>query len=429
MIAWACKKFNSGFFSDKESKNEEKSETSKHSMLAEDEPSCSQKVKLTVVGLEGHVWTLEVPVNTTVDKLKNSILSRFYNSQDSLKSSANYYLVDVAGKKVLNGTCTILEENLSDKDEILLVERNIQPKKVLPEDERGPTMEEIEKATKHLVPQNTNGPIPKPHRPSDTQNDIQRMFISLAETSSRILSANPDANEIYEVIVSKLDLHSKNAPDPQIVKQLEEMGFPKKQVIAALALKKQNATEALECLLDGSLETLKASDTSIPNSIDLDPPENANASLAEKISHLLKICITVNAKRNNNDLGNDKMLQFLVDSGLARSSSPELLSKTDSDQSELTEVSSDGSKLEERINLGAGSSQQMGLDRNDPVYKALHTNPAIILGLNNPKTLLALISIVDSPSAANLWLNDPDTSSVLNQIFKTYHTEKHAVGR
>lgn len=71
-----------------------------------------------------------------------------------------------------------------------------------------------------------------------TQNDIQRMFISLAETSSRILSANPDANEIYEVIVSKLDLHSKNAPDPQIVKQLEEMGFPKKQVIAALALKK-----------------------------------------------------------------------------------------------------------------------------------------------------------------------------------------------
>jgi Kip1 ubiquitination-promoting complex protein 2 len=41
--------------------------------------------------------------------------------------------------------------------------------------------------------------------------------------------------------------------------------------------------------------------------------------------------------------------------------------------------------------------------------------------------LTAFLSMLESPSSANKWINDPDASPVLSQIFKTYHAEKHAL--
>ena len=35
--------------------------------------------------------------------------------------------------------------------------------------------------------------------------------------------------------------------------------------------------------------------------------------------------------------------------------------------------------------------------------------------------------MLETPSSANMWINDPDASPVLSQIFKTYHAEKHAL--
>jgi Kip1 ubiquitination-promoting complex protein 2 len=39
----------------------------------------------------------------------------------------------------------------------------------------------------------------------------------------------------------------------------------------------------------------------------------------------------------------------------------------------------------------------------------------------------AFLSMLESPSSVNMWINDPDASPVLSQIFKTYHAEKHAL--
>lgn len=69
---------------------------------------------------------------------------------------------------------------------------------------------------------------------------------------------------------------------------------------------------------------------------------------------------------------------------------------------------------------------EAGLDQNSHLFSALVSAPTIRLGLSNPKTLLAFLNILESPAAANVWLNDTDTSPVLSAIFKTYHSEKHA---
>ena len=35
--------------------------------------------------------------------------------------------------------------------------------------------------------------------------------------------------------------------------------------------------------------------------------------------------------------------------------------------------------------------------------------------------------MIETPASANIWINDPEIAPVLNQISKTYHTEKHAI--
>lgn len=68
-----------------------------------------------------------------------------------------------------------------------------------------------------------------------------------------------------------------------------------------------------------------------------------------------------------------------------------------------------------------------GLDPEDPMYKAIMNNPHIQLSLTNPKMLLVYLSMLETPSLTNDWINDPEASPVLNQILKTYHAEKHAI--
>lgn len=35
--------------------------------------------------------------------------------------------------------------------------------------------------------------------------------------------------------------------------------------------------------------------------------------------------------------------------------------------------------------------------------------------------------MLETPSTSSVWINDPEIYPVFNQIFKTYHAEKHAI--
>lgn len=68
-----------------------------------------------------------------------------------------------------------------------------------------------------------------------------------------------------------------------------------------------------------------------------------------------------------------------------------------------------------------------GLAEGGPIYQAIMTNPHIQLSLTNPKMMMVYLSILETPSSTSIWINDPEVSPVLSQIFKTYHSEKHAI--
>lgn len=68
-----------------------------------------------------------------------------------------------------------------------------------------------------------------------------------------------------------------------------------------------------------------------------------------------------------------------------------------------------------------------GLKENSPVYKAIMADATIQLGLMKPRILFSFMHLLEEPNSMGRWLNDAECSPVLSQIFRIFHSEKHAV--
>lgn len=67
-----------------------------------------------------------------------------------------------------------------------------------------------------------------------------------------------------------------------------------------------------------------------------------------------------------------------------------------------------------------------GLKSSSPVYKGIMSDATIQLGLLKPRIFFSLLQLLEEPNSMGRWLNDAETSPVLSQIFRIYHSEKHA---
>ena len=68
-----------------------------------------------------------------------------------------------------------------------------------------------------------------------------------------------------------------------------------------------------------------------------------------------------------------------------------------------------------------------GLKKDSPIYKAITNDATIQLGLMKSRIFFAFLQLLEEPNCMGRWLNDSETSPVLSQIFRIYHSEKHAV--
>lgn len=69
---------------------------------------------------------------------------------------------------------------------------------------------------------------------------------------------------------------------------------------------------------------------------------------------------------------------------------------------------------------------RLGLKSSSPVYQAMLADPTVGLGLLKPRILFSLMQLLLEPNCMGRWLNDPLTAPVLSQVFRIYHSEKHA---
>ncbi|XP_058792490.1 ubiquitin-associated domain-containing protein 1 isoform X2 [Phymastichus coffea] len=431
MFPWMKEQLTEAWNSRKSSRS-----SKKHSLNGSSEDSggmtsstAAESFLINVISLDGGVLYVAVTMEYTIEKVKSIAIEHFYG-HDKSKTPSQYRLVHGTLLKALTDEMSLNQEEISESDELLLVEiRPASEKENLTKDVlKGPTDEEIMNATSHLTIKNPPKPAIDSECPVDYQSEIRKILVTLVQASAKILMFSPDAVKFYEFIREKLEAQLRPPTDPKAVKYLVEMGFPESKVLKALRLRKMNTSEALEWLLEHQDDPDEEDNLELP---DLDEilakeagPSTSDQGSTKKEPNLVHIVNVLLDSYRQYQKFNFKPSPSLVDSleamGFEKENILEALKITGNNQANACAW-----LLGER----RPSLQNLyeGMDPDGPIYNAIMNNPQIQLSLTNPKMLLAYLSMLETPLATNAWMKDPEVSPVLTQIFKIYHAEKHAI--
>lgn len=420
----------------------------------------SHNLKLVVLNSEGRDYSLEVPADMTVEQVKKMAVGHFFNpleavggddrtSADGCKTGGggrSYRLVLVREARPLTEANSIQLEQLLDNDELLLVERREAPpaNELVPESTaEAPTMAQITAVTAQLPKRNYIHDTDAGQYSDDFQTELRRILVTMIEASVRLISANPDSEEIFSQILDKLERRHRPHVDRNALRQLTEMGFPEAKATKALQIRR-NVMEAMEWLLErGSSEEVEgdcifggarnaigdttSSSTSTSTTTTTTTTASSSTSPTHNAVHsdvpqdpAQKVLKTFLQYRKKWFQPNPQALQELKGMGFA-----------EEDAINALRVSSNKKEVACDMLLGSQSVMidDQGLDRDSPIISAILSSPVIQLALPKPKTLLALMMWYDNPTHPSMWLSDPDTHPFVSQVIRIYHAEKHSLNR
>lgn len=407
-----------------------------------------QNIKLVVINSEGRDFSVDVPAETSVERIKTMAVGHFFNPIEAVGgipdekegegvkiSNVNgirkYRLVLVREARPLleNSSCNF--EQLIDNDELLLVERREAPATSAPQDTRNsgdsapPDMTLITSATANLTTRNGNRDPDPQHHNIDFQTEFRRILVTMIEVSVRLISADPDADEVFTQILDKLERRHRPRVDKNYLRQLTEMGFQEARATKALLVKRNVMEEAMEWLLEQGDEGSSNSGSNSSGSSN-SGTSGTSASTEDTESHQQtedppeRILKAFRNYRKKWFQPNARALRELTRMGFPEDKVTEALRMANNVQTTACEI-----LLEERSPPPDDIDQ--GLEKESPIISAILASPVIQLALPKPKTLLALMMLFESPNNANMWLSDPDTHPVVSQVLRIYHAEKHSL--
>lgn len=408
-----------------------------------------QNIKLVVINSEGRDFSVDVPAETSVERIKTMAVGHFFNPIEAVGglpdekegegvkiSNVNgirkYRLVLVREARPLleNSSCNF--EQLTDNDELLLVERREAPAPTAPQDTRTsgdsapPDMTLITSATASLSTRNGNRDPDPQHHNIDFQTEFRRILVTMIEVSVRLISADPDADEVFTQILDKLERRHRPRVDKTYLKKLTEMGFQEARATKALLVKRNVMEEAMEWLLEHGDEGSSNSGNNSSGSSNSGTGGTTSTSTQDTESHQQtedppeRIPKAFRNYRKKWFQPNARALRELTRMGFPEDKVTEALRMANNVQTTACEI-----LLEERSPPPDDIDQ--GLEKESPIISAILASPVIQLALPKPKTLLALMMLFESPNNANMWLSDPDTHPVVSQVLRIYHAEKHSL--
>ncbi|KAL7302773.1 hypothetical protein TKK_0004816 [Trichogramma kaykai] len=426
MFPWMKEQLTEAWNSRRSSKSSKKSSANNS-----DDPlpstSLAESFTISVIGIEGKVMYVPVSTDFTFEQVKTLAIEHFYG-HDKQHPAKNYRLVHATQLKPLLDEKKLSEELISDSDELMLVKTRSPPEKDTLADDviRGPSMEQILSATADLPVKNPPKPVMAADFPFDFQAETRRILVTLVQASAKILMHSPEAVQFYAIIKEKLEVQLKPPNDPKAVKFLVDMGFSERKALRALQLRKMNTSEALEWLVEHE-----------------DDPEDTEELQLPLLESILEEAGPSSSSQEENRKPNlVKIVNLLLDSyihylKLDFKPDPHLVES-------FEEMGFEKKQILETLKITGNHSTNAcawlvgerhysldnlyeGIDPKSPIYEAIMSNPQIQLSLTNPKMLLAYLSMLETPSSTTIWMKDPQVSPVINQIFKTFHAEKHAI--
>ncbi|XP_061119622.1 ubiquitin-associated domain-containing protein 1 [Conger conger] len=416
-------------------------------MFVQEEKIFAGKVlKIHVCTMEGTEWLEEITEDTTVEKLKENCLK--HNAHGSLedpKAVTQHKLIHAASERVLADTKTIAEENIRDKDVLLLVRKRPQPpapkmadisgEEKKKQENKAPDKEAILKATAGLSTRETDRTVAQ-HNIRDFQTELRKILVSLIEVAQKLLAMNPDAVELFKKANAMLDEDEEDRVDETALHQLTEMGFPESRAIKALRLNHMSVTQAMEWLIehvdDPALDTpLAGQETSGAAAAPEPPVTTAAGAAAAPAPPLLK---RVSSQSSTEDGKPDELTEIFKRIRRKREFRPDsraviALMEMGFDEKEVVDALRVNNNQQDAACdwlLGdrkpSPEDLDKGIDTSSPLFQAILENPVVQLGLTNPKTLLAFEDMLENPLNSTQWMNDPETGPVMLQISRIFQT-------
>uniref|UniRef100_A0A8C3GIA9 Ubiquitin-associated domain-containing protein 1 n=1 Tax=Cairina moschata TaxID=8855 RepID=A0A8C3GIA9_CAIMO len=404
-------------------------------MFVQEEKIFAGKVlRLRVCTMEGAEWLEEVPEDTTVEKLKERCLKHCVpGSLEDPKTVTHHKLIHATSEKVLTDTKTVLEENIQDRDVLLLIKKRAPPplpkmadvsaEEKRKQEQKAPDKDAILKATANLPSRNVDRTVAH-HNMRDFQTELRKILVSLIEVAQKLLALNPDAVELFKKANAMLDEDEEDRVDEIALRQLTEMGFPESRAVKALRLNHMSVTQAMEWLIEHADDP--AVDAPLPGQTPSEAPAEAGASSAEATpgpsseaageeakDELTEIFKKIRRKREFRP--DPRAVIALMEMGFDEKEVVDALRVNNNQQNAACEwLLGDRKPSPEDLDKG--------IDTNSPLFQAILENPVVQLGLTNPKTLLAFEDMLENPLNSTQWMNDPETGPVMLQISRIFQT-------
>uniref|UniRef100_A0A8C3LSA2 Ubiquitin-associated domain-containing protein 1 n=1 Tax=Chrysolophus pictus TaxID=9089 RepID=A0A8C3LSA2_CHRPC len=384
--------------------------------------------------MEGAEWLEEVPEDTTVEKLKERCLKHCVpGSLEDPKTVTHHKLIHATSEKVLTDTKTVLEENIQDRDVLLLIKKRAPPplpkmadvsaEEKRKQEQKAPDKDAILKATANLPSRNVDRTVAQ-HNMRDFQTELRKILVSLIEVAQKLLALNPDAVELFKKANAMLDEDEEDRVDEIALRQLTEMGFPESRAVKALRLNHMSVTQAMEWLIEHADDP--AVDAPLPGQTPSEAAAEAGASSAEATAgpsseasgeeakdELTEIFKKIRRKREFRP--DPRAVIALMEMGFDEKEVVDALRVNNNQQNAACEwLLGDRKPSPEDLDKG--------IDTNSPLFQAILENPVVQLGLTNPKTLLAFEDMLENPLNSTQWMNDPETGPVMLQISRIFQT-------
>uniref|UniRef100_H3DDS2 Ubiquitin-associated domain-containing protein 1 n=1 Tax=Tetraodon nigroviridis TaxID=99883 RepID=H3DDS2_TETNG len=400
-------------------------------MFVQEEKIFAGKVlKIHICTMDGTEWLEEVTEDTTIEKLKEKCLKQCLHGQlEDPKTLTHHKLIHAATERVLSDTKSVADENLKEKDVLLLIKK--RPPPTLPkmgdvsseekkkQDNKAPDKDAILKATAGLTTHHMDRTVTQ-HNIRDFQTELRKILVSLIEVAQKLLALNPDAVELFKKANAMLDEDEEDRVDETALQQLTEMGFPESRAIKALRLNHMSVTQAMEWLIehvdDPSVDApIPGQDSSMAAgaaaAATAGPSTSASASGPK--DELTEIFKRIRRKREFRP--DSRAVIALMEMGFDEKEVVDALRVNNNQQDAACEwLLGDRKPSPEDLDKG--------IDTDSPLFQAILENPVVQLGLTNPKTLLAFEDMLENPLNSTQWMNDPETGPVMLQISRIFQT-------
>ncbi|NXK36465.1 UBAC1 protein, partial [Piprites chloris] len=354
-------------------------------------------------------------------------------SLEDPKTVTHHKLIHATSEKVLTDTKTVLEENIQDRDVLLLIKKRAPPplpkmadvsaEEKRKQEQKAPDKDAILKATANLPSRSADRTVAH-HSMRDFQTELRKILVSLIEVAQKLLALNPDAVELFKKANAMLDEDEEDRVDEIALRQLTEMGFPESRAVKALRLNHMSVTQAMEWLIEHADDP--SVDAPLPGQTPAEATDEAAASSAEAAAgpsseeggeeakdELTEIFKKIRRKREFRP--DPRAVIALMEMGFDEKEVVDALRVNNNQQNAACEwLLGDRKPSPEDLDKG--------IDTNSPLFQAILENPVVQLGLTNPKTLLAFEDMLENPLNSTQWMNDPETGPVMLQISRIFQT-------